>query len=99
MTKYDYPEYAPYYRILVAASGDRAFIACLQDFDETGYDHLPRITERRFDTEEDAIEFCEEICDSSNVPQRIKDLVRPLIPVSYSVDKFLGQLSGGNQDA
>ena len=82
-------EHPIYYRILVSRDRSEAFIACLQDFDEIDYDNIPRITDRKFDTEQDARIFAGMILLNPDVPERIKKLVGALVEHHYNVDAYL----------
>lgn len=76
-----------YYRILV--SDGKAVIATLQDFDEYDYDHSRYLTQRTFETEEDAIAFAQQVYDNPKVPLYIKDTLYSLLHSSYDVDEYI----------
>ena len=79
-----------YYRLMASSRAPgTAVIVTMQDFDEYGYDESRWITERTFDTEDEAIEFCKMLVKRPDIPDHIKDLVRTAIPISYQVDEYL----------
>ncbi len=80
----------PYYRLMASARvPGTAVIVTLQWWDECDYDESRWITERKFDTEDEAIEFCKMLVKNPDIPDHIKDLVRTAIPISYQVDRYL----------
>jgi hypothetical protein len=73
-----------YYRLLVTR--DKAVVACMQDFDENDYNASRRITNQKFDTEDEALAFAKRAYNHPECPEHVKEFLRPLLKQDVNVD-------------
>jgi len=78
-----------YYRLMVHSMGHRAVIVTMQDFDESHYDESRYITNRKFDSEEEAMNFCKRYEHSSRIPAHVRTLIQALLEQDVNVDPYL----------
>lgn len=79
-----------YYRVIVSLyRPNEAAIIEMQDFDEADYDHRRYITQRKFDTRDEALQFCQRVSNLPTVPAHIKALLESLVGIDYNVDPYI----------
>lgn len=66
----------------------RIVIAELQWFDEPDYNHDNYLTEKTFETEDDALAFAKRVCAHEQCPTHVREMLLPLIESRVNVDDW-----------